>query len=190
MSKAKPLQIPETPRLRFRLMDSSDAPLWYELDQDPEVMRFLNDGEPTSWEDIQHYFVPRIEGFTNPVTGCGLWEVRLKESDEYLGWILVRQYGFGTPYHETDNIELGWRLKRHCWGKGIATEAASAIMQVVQQTPGLRAICAVADEANVASTAVMKKLGMQFVDRRLHQTPLRDFDVVYYELKMNPTTDA
>lgn len=55
-------------------------------------------------------------------------------------------------------------------------------MQVIRQAPGLRAICAVADEANVASTTVMKKLGMQFVDRRLHHTPLRDFDVVYSEL--------
>jgi hypothetical protein len=131
MSKAKPLQIPETPRLRFRLMDSSDAPLWYELDQDPEVMRFLNDGEPTSWEDIQHYFVPRIAGFTNPVTGCGLWEVRLKESDEYLGWILVRQYGFGTPYHETDH----GRLRHPQRSPGGTYSAASAAKQYSRPAP-------------------------------------------------------
>lgn len=182
MSKPSPLHIPDSPRLRFRLMDSADAPLWHELDQDPEVMRYLNDGEPTSWEDIQHYFVPRVAAFTNPATGCGLWEVRRKESNEYLGWILVRQYGFGTPYHEPDNIELGWRLKRYCWGQGIATEAAGAIMAVIRRTPHLRAISAVADPANVASTRVMQKLGMHYVDRRIHHTPLRDFDVAYYEL--------
>lgn len=182
MSKTTPLPIPDSARLRYRLMDSRDASLWYELDQDPEVMRFLNDGKPTSWDEIERYFVPRIAGFTNPATGCGLWEVRLKDSGEYLGWILVRQYGFGTPYHETDNIELGWRLKRHCWGKGIATEAAGAIMQVLRQAPGLRAFCAVADPANVASTRVMRKLGMEYVDLRIHHTPMRDFDVAYYEL--------
>lgn len=121
MNTTTAVQIPASARLRYRLMDSRDAPLWHELDQDPEVMRYLSDGVPTSQEDIQQYFVPRIATFTNPATGCGLWEVRLTDNDEYLGWILVRQYGFGTPYHETDNIELGWRLKRHCWGKGIAT---------------------------------------------------------------------
>ena len=90
MNKAKPLQVPDSARLRYRLMDSCDAPLWFELDQDPEVMRFLNDSKPTSWEEIERYFIPRIAAFTNAATGCGLWEVRLKQSDEYLGWILVR----------------------------------------------------------------------------------------------------
>lgn len=177
-----PLQVSDSARLRYRLMDSRDAPLWFELDQDPEVMRFLNDGEPSTREDIEHYFVPRVAAFTNPLSGHGLWEVRTRDGGEYLGWILVRDYGFGTPYHETDNIELGWRLKRHCWGKGIATEAAQAVLRAVIAAKRPRVVCAIADPDNLASIAVMKKLGMHYVDRRVHHTPLREFDVVYYEM--------
>jgi RimJ/RimL family protein N-acetyltransferase len=176
------VSIPPTLRLQFRLMGSADARLLFELDQDPEVMRFLNDGKPSTWEDIEQKFVPRMMGFTDPATGCGLWEVRRREDGGYLGWILARQYGIGTAYHEADNIELGWRLKRHCWGQGVATEAAAAIIEVLRHQPGVRVFCAIADPANVASTAVMRKLGMRYVDDRLHCTPWRDFDVAYYEM--------
>lgn len=183
------VQIPPTSRLAFRLMGSDDAPLLFELDQDPEVMRYLNDGRPSTREDIEQRFVPRMMDFTDPAAGFGLWEVRRREDDEYLGWILARQYGIGTSYHEPDNVELGWRLKRHCWGRGIATEAAAAIIQVLRHQPGIRAFCAIADPANVASTAVMRKLGMRYVDDRVHHTPWRDFDVAYYEMP-NPGSSA
>lgn len=176
------LLIPPTPRLAFRLMGSADAPLLFELDQDPEVMRYLNDGKPSTREDIEQRFVPRMMDFTDPAAGFGLWEVRRREDDAYLGWILARQYGIGTSYHEADNVELGWRLKRHCWGQGIATEAAAAIISVLRHRPGIRVFCAIADPANVASTAVMRKLGMRYVDDRVHRTPWREFDVAYYEM--------
>jgi len=38
---------------------------------------------------------------------------------------------------------------------------------------------------NVASIAVMKKLGMQYIDDRVHNTPKGDYPVVYYEM-LNP----
>ena len=179
------IRIPPTPRLAFRLMDSADAPLLFELDQDPEVMRYLNDGKPSSWEDIEQKFVPRMMRFTDPASGCGLWEVRRRDDDAYLGWILARQYGIETPYHEADNLELGWRLKRHCWGQGIATEAAAAIIDVLRHQPGIRRFCAIADPANLGSIAVMRKLGMHYVDDREHRTPWRTFAVAYYEMPNN-----
>ena len=176
-----PPVIPDSARLRYRLMSSADAQLWFELDQDAEVMRYLNDCKPSTWEEITRYFVPRVEAFTNVALGHGLWEVADKHSGEHLGWIMVREYGTDTTYHAPDNLELGWRLKRKVWGQGIATEAAFAIMQVLSARETVRVFSAIAAEANVGSTNVMKKLGMQFVDHRSHKTPLRDFEVVYYE---------
>lgn len=182
MKHRQALSIPPSSRLQFRLMDAGDAALWFELDQDPEVMRFLNDGVPTTRDEIDRYFTPRVAAFTDAERGHGLWEVRERSSGDSLGWILVREYGIHTPCHEADNIELGWRLKRHCWGKGIATEAAQAILEVLQQDPRTRAFCAIADRANLGSIAVMKKLGMQYIDERVHHTPKRDFLCVYYEM--------
>jgi RimJ/RimL family protein N-acetyltransferase len=179
------LHVPPSARLRYRLMGSMDADLLFELDQDPEVMRFLNDGQPTPREDIDNLFMPRILAFTNPARGHGLWEVALANTGEYLGWILVRDYGFGTDYHAHDNVELGWRLKRHCWGQGIASEAARAVLECLKPDPAVRRFCAIADPDNLGSIGVMKNLGMQFVDHRVHKTPKRDFHCAYYEMPNN-----
>jgi len=176
------ISIPDTDRLCYRLMDSNDADLLFELDQDPEVMRFLSDGIPTSREEIDEYFLPRVDRFTDPATGCGLWEVADKQSGDYLGWILVRQYGFDTHYHSPENIELGWRLKRHCWEQGITTEAAKAIIDVLRPNPAIATFSAQADPENLGSIGVMKKLGMEYVDDRVHHTPKQNHPVVYYEM--------
>lgn len=176
------LHIPPSTRLAFRLMDSTDAQLWYELDQDPEVMRYLNDSKPTTWEEIEQVVIPRVASFSNPDLGYGLWEVTSKDNGAYLGWILVREYGWDTPYHEPNNVELGWRLKRHCWGQGIATEAARAILTVLQQDPRIRVFSAIADPANLGSIGVMKNLGMHYIDERIHITPLRNYQCAYYEM--------
>ena len=179
---AKPLDVPPSARCRYRLMGPDDADLLFDLDQDPEVMRFLNDGKPTPRAEVDEYFIPRMLAFTDPATGCGLWAVEDRAGGDFLGWILVRQYGFGTDYHALDNIELGWRMYRRCWGQGLATEAALAIMLAVARLPGTRRFCAIADPANLGSIAVMKKLGMQYVDDRVHKTPKQDFSVAYYDM--------
>jgi RimJ/RimL family protein N-acetyltransferase len=166
-------------------MDAGDADLLFDLDQDPEVMRFLNDGKPTPRAEIEDYFIPRMLAFTNPATGCGLWAVEDSTSGDYLGWILVREYGFGTSYHDSRIIELGWRIYRQSWGLGIATEAARAIMLAVVRQSGITRVCALADADNLGSIGVMKKLGMQYVDDRIHHTPKGDYPVVYYEMAVN-----
>ena len=175
----KAISIPGSDRLRYRLMGENDGDLLFELDQDPEVMRYLSNGKPISREEIDEYFVPRVVRFTDPATGCGLWEIADKQSGDYLGWILVRHYGFDTHYHTPDNIELGWRLKREYWGRGITTEATLAIIDVFM---AIAVFSAQAEYDNLGSIAVMKKLGMQYVDERLHHTPKEEHPVVYYEM--------
>lgn len=175
--------IPASARLRYRLMDSRDKELWLELDQDPEVMRFLNEGKPTTREENDNFMVPRVATFSDPAVGLGLWEIAAKETGEYLGWILARRYRFDHPQCEPDNIELGWRLKRAYWNKGITTEAARAIMDVLQRNPALRAFSALAHPDNLASIGVMKKLGMRLIDERFHLVPGRPpYPAVYYEM--------
>lgn len=181
-----PLVVPSSARLRYRLMDGAnprDSQLWFELDQDPEVMRFLNDGKPTTREENDNFIVPRVASFTDPAAGHGLWEIADRHSGEYLGWILVRCYRFDRAEREDDNLELGWRLKRKYWNQGITTEAARALIDVLQRNPAIRAFSALAAPGNLASIGVMKKLGMRYVDERLHLVPGRPpYATVYYEM--------
>jgi RimJ/RimL family protein N-acetyltransferase len=176
------VSIPVTPRLYFRPLEPDDAQLLFDLDQDPEVMRFLTGGIHTTWEEITELFIPRFMDFTDPARGCGIWMVFEKDSQEFMGWILARPYRFGYELCEADNIELGWRFKRKYWGKGIATEAATSVKKVIEVIPGVNKFSAIADPLNEASRAVMKKLGMHFVDYRIHHNPVDTFEVVYYEM--------
>jgi RimJ/RimL family protein N-acetyltransferase len=180
-----PPLIPDSTRLRFRLMDvhsEADRKLLWELDQDPEVMHFLNHGKPTTWDEIVNFQAPRMAAFTVPAEGLGIWEAADRHSGEYLGWILARYYRFDRAEREVDNIELGWRFKRACWGKGIATEGAHAIMAALARNASTRVFSAMADPANLASIGVMKKLGMRFVDERLHIVGERRYPCAYYEM--------
>ncbi|MEY4640858.1 MAG: hypothetical protein RLZZ227_852 [Pseudomonadota bacterium] len=177
-----PLDIPASARLRYRFMDARDKHLWWESDQDPETMRFLNDSKPATWDDIENVMVPRVAALSDAASGRGLWEMADRESGEYLGWIMVRHYRFDRSDREPDNLELGWRLKRSHWNRGLTTEAARAIIEVLQRNPTIRVFSAMADPRNLASIGVMKKLGMRYVGERVHIVGERRYPAAYYEM--------
>ncbi len=66
-------------------------------------------------------------------------------------------------------IEIGYWLAPEYWGKGLATEAAQAVMQYGKERLGLQQIVAVAQPANRASIRVMEKLGMTCAKRVCHE---------------------
>jgi len=194
-SKMEPtLRVPDSARLSFRLLDQHDAQVLFDVDQDPEVMRYLNAGICTPMEQIEQRMMPRMLAYRKPGLGHGIWQVSTRDDCEalparYIGWILVRPMGFFSDHPEPDNLELGWRFKRESWGLGFASEAASAVAEAVAShaaaadTP-VRAFSALAVPENLASIAVMKRLGMQFVSQRLHQDPMWTAEIVEYSKQL------
>lgn len=176
--------IENTERLSIALMDETDAQLMWELDQDPEVMRYINGGKISSMEDIEQVMIPRMKTYRDPEKGWGLYKVHITDSNEFIGWILVRPMDFFNDNTQWDNLELGWRFKQSSWGKGYGTEAAKAVMDALHQHKGYKRFAALALEGNEGSMNIMKKLGMRFVERTLHKDPLGDLDVVYYQLDL------
>lgn len=176
------MQIEKTDRLEFELMGPDDAQLLFELDQDPEVMRYINGGKKSTMEHITDVYIPRLMSFTYAEKGWGLWKVTVTEDKKFIGWILVRPMEYFSDAPESDNIELGWRFKQSAWGKGYATEAAAQIQQAVLAQAAVNAVSAIAVEENLGSINIMKKLGMSFVKQYLHKDPmLGEVDVVYYK---------
>ena len=174
--------IPNSERLCYALMGPADAEDLYDLDQDPDVMKYINGGKTTSREDLDAVFLPRLAAYTNPEKGWGLWKVSLLESNEFIGWVLVRPMHFFSQQTDWDDWELGWRFKQKHWGLGYATEAASQVMQSLQASQKLKRFSAIAMPENTASIAIMKKLGMRYLKTDLHKDPLGDEQVVYYSV--------
>jgi hypothetical protein len=65
-------KIQNSERLSFRLLNKDDSDLLFELDQDEQLMFFLNGGRKTTHEEIQDIFMSRMLSFRNPEKGCGL----------------------------------------------------------------------------------------------------------------------
>ncbi|HEX5264656.1 MAG TPA: GNAT family N-acetyltransferase [Phenylobacterium sp.] len=143
----------ETPRLLLRPTTAADRPDLHGLEQDPEVMRHLNGGRPTPLEPD-----PRDDeaGFLMPRGGeAGVWTVLEPGAGGFVGWVsLLVQNDVGY---------LGYRFRRAAWGRGLATEAASAAVADGFGRLGLARIVAQTMAVNLASRKVMQRLGMRHV---------------------------
>ena len=88
----------------------------------------------------------------------GLWGVRLHDSDALIG------FGGYWPFHEPSRIELLFGLSPYYWGYGYATEMARALVEYGREILGFKTILASTDLPNIASMAVLKRLGMEQTD--------------------------
>lgn len=174
------MQIDNSERLTYGFATEADIEDLFQLDQDPEVMRYINGGKTPTMHDMHNVYLPRLASYADQDKGWGLWKINLTHGDEFIGWILVRPLHFFGNERNDDNLELGWRLARKHWGQGYATEGATAVMLALEAA-GCKHFSALAMEDNTASTNVMVKLGMEYVKTDVCQDPLGDEVVVYYE---------
>jgi RimJ/RimL family protein N-acetyltransferase len=155
----------ETKRLRLRSFTIADADHLHALDNDPAVMRYINGGSETPHAVIRTEILP---GFMRYDAGYafGVWAAELRENGAFAGWFSLRP---STPAAET--AVLGYRLTRACWGRGLATEGARALIaRGFTITPALQRIIATTYEENHASRRVLAKCGFTLV-RRFRLTP-------------------
>lgn len=106
----------KTPRLRLRQFTSCDASRLFDLNSDPEVMRFL--GPVPSLETLRDEIIPFHLAVYQQFDRLGTWAAEDCASGEFLGWFHFR----AGPGQDARNVELGYRLRRAMWNKGYATE--------------------------------------------------------------------
>ncbi|MEP3480933.1 MAG: GNAT family N-acetyltransferase [Fuerstiella sp.] len=178
--KAQNMLVPDSDRLKYRLLDCSeaDSELLWQLDQDPLVMKFITRGKTTTRAEMRDRFLPRLQAYRNPESGWGLWGVHSNPADHFLGWILIRPMGFFDGERDDRNLEIGWRFHQSAWGKGYATEAAHAVAAGLILNDHCDDLSAVALPENTASIQVMKKLGLRYVNTTDHD----DDDYGIYQL--------
>src|SRR5215471_5526603 len=114
----------QTTRLYLRPVVPQDARLLFELDSDPEVMRFISKGEPTPMDQIENVIIPKMVGWYRQWPPLGFWAAHLLSNEEFIGWFHLR-----PDKIDTDEMELGYRLKQSAGGKGLATEGSRAIVE-------------------------------------------------------------
>jgi len=86
-------------------------------------------------------------------------------------------------------VEVGWRLARDGWGRGLATEAARAALDEAFGPLGLASVISIIAEGNERSVRVADKLGMRRGADRLHPTRgrLRIYEIFSDDAASSPS---
>ncbi|MFD0776114.1 GNAT family N-acetyltransferase [Streptomonospora algeriensis] len=144
-----------TPRLVLRGWRAADREPFARLNADPEVMAHFPAALSRAESDAM---ADRIQARLDE-RGFGLWALEAAGTGEFLGFTGLSLARF--PAHFTPAVEVGWRLARHAWGRGYATEAARAAVAFGFDRCGLEEIVSFTARTNVRSQAVMRRLGMR-----------------------------
>ncbi|MGI9542694.1 MAG: GNAT family N-acetyltransferase [Cyclobacteriaceae bacterium] len=161
----------ETERLWLREFTHDDFDLVYNLSQEPAVMRYIGPvkNKEEALKDLNRYIAYYVQ---HP--GYGYWAAFENQTDQFVGWFLLK------ILEETGENEIGYRLRKEFWGRGIATEGGQGLIDYGQKKLGISRFVAVADPKNKASRRVLEKLGL------IHERDGRfyNFDCVYYAREM------
>ena len=162
-----------TPRLLLRTFRLDDLPLYAALNADPEVARYL--GGPLTREhsdDIAEWANQLYEE-----EGLGLLAVERREDGTFIGMC-----GLHHQSSYPDEVEVGWRLAHAHWGRGYATEAATAWLDHAFGPLGLPKVISITDRPNERSLAVMRRLGMGFDHEAVVEDDGQVFEAVVYSI--------
>ncbi|HEX6685190.1 MAG TPA: GNAT family N-acetyltransferase [Candidatus Limnocylindrales bacterium] len=126
----------ETERLVLRPLAAADAGAVLALQDDPEIMRYL-DPSP-----VERFY----EG--------GFYAALEKATGRFAGWFALEPRG-------EDEYEIGYRLHRWAWGRGYATEGSIALLDKGFREWGAQRVYAETMAVNARSRRVMEKIGLK-----------------------------
>ncbi|MEP7128216.1 MAG: GNAT family N-acetyltransferase [Chitinophagales bacterium] len=147
----------ETPRLLLRELSQDDYQNFFDLNNDPEVVKYVGDGAFASINAAKNFLLnyDQYEKY-----GIGRWAVILKASNEFTGWCGLK---FQPELSETGEVDLGYRFSIKFWGQGIGSEAAKACVDYGFQQLHYKRIIGRVMTGNIASVKVLEHCGMHFV---------------------------
>src|SRR3954463_5127077 len=142
----------ETERLRLSPLTEADLDDLVDLDLEPEVRRFI---------DPQGIILPvdrnelRTYEWERHVSPGGFYAARERVGNAFVGFFQLE----GAPDRE-DEAELGYRLRRHAWGLGYATEGALALVAHALDVLGFRRVNAHCPNDTPPSVRVLEKAAL------------------------------
>lgn len=148
------MQILETSRLILRHLERDDLDNLYALYSDPEIRRYFPEGTLTREDTLEE-----IEWFLDghpEHPQLGLWATIHRPSGRFIGRCGLLPWTIEGRFQ----VEVAYLLARPFWGHGLATEAASAIVQHAFDRLGYSRLVCLIDPANARSIRVAERIGM------------------------------
>jgi RimJ/RimL family protein N-acetyltransferase len=142
----------ESERIALRPVAAADLPALQSINGDPQVTQFLPYATWTTPDDGVAWLA-RMEALGATGTGQQLVVVRRADA-AVIGTLLLFKHDAGSQ-----RVELGYVLGRAHWGQGLMREALQAVCSHLFGTAGLRRIEAEVNPANLASCALLARVG-------------------------------
>ncbi|WP_265443458.1 GNAT family N-acetyltransferase [Flexivirga meconopsidis] len=151
-----------TERLVLEPLRDEHLELEVELDADPEVLRYLW-GRARDRDEVATSHLKRI-ALGREIAGLGYWMAFLRdETHDFAGLMMLSQaHGPDRP-DDPAVAELGYRIPKHHWRKGYASEASRELLRHAFQSVGMARVIAQTMAVNEGSRAVMSKVGLRYV---------------------------
>lgn len=156
IGESKRMPTLDTPRLRLQPLDEADLDALHALWNLPAVRQFLWDDQPIARDDVAA--IINRSRTLHVTEGEGLWVIRWRDEPQAA---LLGCIGYWY-FHEPPQLELNYSLDPACWGQGVATEAATALIAYGFEALALTDIHASTDAANAASIRVLERLGFSY----------------------------
>jgi RimJ/RimL family protein N-acetyltransferase len=144
-----------TERLLLRPWRDEDREPFAALNADPAVMEHFPSMLSRAQSDA---LAERIDGDLRRL-GYGLWAVEVPGEAPFIGFVGLQRTDDDLPFDQT--TEVGWRLARSHWGRGLASEAARAAIAFAFAELALGEVVAFTYAGNLRSRRVMERLGMR-----------------------------
>jgi len=151
----------------MRQFTENDTDNLFNLNSDPEVMRYLTAGRPTPREEIRDLIIPFLLAAYQRLDRLGTWAAESTGTGEFLGWFHFRP----GPDGDVTNIDLGYRLRKSAWHQGYATEGSRALIGLGFTDLGVGRVFAHTMAVNSASRHVLEKCGLTLVRTAAYEGP-------------------
>ncbi|WP_433410462.1 GNAT family N-acetyltransferase [Saccharomonospora azurea] len=153
-----------TERMVLRRFTPADEAALVALHGDADVMRFVGNGRPVPGEVVRRETLPAILADYGRLGGLGLFAAESRGDATFLGWFEFRPRDPASR----DDVELGYRLHRAQWGRGLATEGARTLLRRGFTDLAVRRVYATTMAVNHASRRVLEKARLRYV-RTVHE---------------------
>lgn len=151
----------QTERLLVRRWRDADLPALLAVYGDAEAMRWVGDGRAITQDECVQWLGVTRSNYEK--RGYGMFAIEERDSPGAIGFCGIVHPG-GQP-----EPEVKYALLRSRWGRGLATEAVSALIAYGTRTHGLAFMIATAASENTASHRVLLKAGMQRAELRANE---------------------
>ena len=141
----------ESERFRLREFHPDDATVLYQLNKDPEVIRYTGN-VPFQSIEAARIFLENYEDYQK--YGFGRWWCVSKVGGEMVGWCGLKR--------QKREVDIGFRFFKSHWGRGVAPETAKACLSFGFKHLKLDQIVGRASKENKASIRVLEKIGLHY----------------------------